>query len=431
MPEPSTDMLLLTAVVPDPSAGCRLVLADACADIAAQLDDVAADMARIIHEGRGPLGDDLFEATTRMCLANVRLMVDMMQAGEKPDRAQPPQEAFEYGRELARRRIPLEALLTAYRVGHEAFWQHWLGHLHRHASDPQTLAEVVPYCSAWAFGYFDAVSGPLAAAFADEAERGARSALSRRSDEARAILRRGCIDERSSSQVLRYELGARHVAFVIWVDDQEELPPSDRALEGLASRVSTALSSGGALAIHLGPGVMAGWTTVASDDLDPIALTSEVRAALVEQRACVAFGTCGVGVEGFRRSHQEAQTARRVATLTRRSVGARVRFDDIALQALLTNDMSETRQFVERELGPMAADTDAMRRLVATLRVYLEEGGSHVRAARRLSVHENTVTYRVKRSAEILGRPVDEGVLRLHVALMLCETLRRSDGDGL
>ncbi len=67
--------------------------------------------------------------------------------------------------------------------------------------------------------------------------------------------------------------------------------------------------------------------------------------------------------------------------------------------------------------------TDTMARLRATLRVYLEEKQSPTRAARRLGIHENTVTYRIKQSEEIIKRSVDERRLELETALRLSEGL--------
>ena len=61
----------------------------------------------------------------------------------------------------------------------------------------------------------------------------------------------------------------------------------------------------------------------------------------------------------------------------------------------------------------------------STLRVFLEEGSSYVRAARRLGVHENTVTYRVHRAEELLGHPTTERQLELRVALRLARLLPR------
>ncbi|MBK5220218.1 MAG: helix-turn-helix domain-containing protein, partial [Thermoleophilia bacterium] len=132
----------------------------------------------------------------------------------------------------------------------------------------------------------------------------------------------------------------------------------------------------------------------------------------------VAAGTPSHGVEGFVLSHREALLARQVAQL-RGDRAARVAFPDLSLEALMIDDVDAARRFVERELGALAEGDDATMRLAATLTVLLDEGASFVRAARRLGVHANTVTYRVRRAEELLGHPVGERQLELRVALRL------------
>ena len=60
-----------------------------------------------------------------------------------------------------------------------------------------------------------------------------------------------------------------------------------------------------------------------------------------------------------------------------------------------------------RVLGPLAADDETTYRVAMTLAAYLQENRSPARAARRLTVHPNTVTYRVNQAESILGRSVD------------------------
>jgi hypothetical protein len=396
-------------------------------EVTPRLGDVAGVMARAIHTASATLTEDLVPETESMCLANISLVVAMLRDGANPEGVQPPAEALRYSRELVHRGLPVESLLGAYRVGHGAFWRIWLEHMRTRIESREVLAEAVAYCSAWTFGYVDAVSGPLATAFGEEKEGWARSAAAQRADEIKAILEGRNIDEQSTSQRLRYELARRHVAYILWVDDMSDASSAEVALEELASSVGRALGCSSPLVLSTARGAATGWASVPPGDVDPVESTKALAAVLAKGRARLVFGEPGQGIDGFRRSYEEALTARRVAALAHRPTGARIRFDDVALTALLTSDLPEAHRYVLRELGPLAADTDAMRRLVATLRVYLEEGGSFVRAARRLSVHENTVTYRVKRAVELLGRPVDEGVLRIHVALMLCEVLRRAE----
>jgi DNA-binding PucR family transcriptional regulator len=112
-----------------------------------------------------------------------------------------------------------------------------------------------------------------------------------------------------------------------------------------------------------------------------------------------------------------------VAQLRGDGNGARAAYPDLALEALLVEDPEAARRFAERELGSLAARDDATLRITATLAIFLEEGGSFVRAARRLGVHTNTVTYRVRRAETELGRPVTDRHLELAVALRLSRLL--------
>ena len=116
--------------------------------------------------------------------------------------------------------------------------------------------------------------------------------------------------------------------------------------------------------------------------------------------------------------------ARRVATLTGRQPGGIVNYEDVALIAIATSDAGQARDFVLRELGSLTEDSDEARRLAATLRVYLDEGSSARRAAKRLGVHENTIKNRIRAAEEHIGHPVTEHVAELLVALRLAVLAR-------
>lgn len=420
-------MLTASAAVPEPSPECRAVLTRVLDDVVPELDDIAVEMAHTIHAAMPVLTADLLDDTQRTCKSNIAVVVAMLRDGLDHAWVQPTAEGLHYAREFVHRGLPVEALLGVYRVGHGAFWQSWLEHMTEEIDDHAILAEAIGYCSAWIFGYVDAVAGPLAHAFQTEKELWVRSAEAQRTEEISAILDGRAVDEQRASQRLRYELGGRHLAFVLWGAETADVYDAGSPFGQVAIAVGGALGAPSPLFMRAGRGVVWGWVTLPDGEADPIAATDELAQQLARAGARISFGEPGIGVRGFRRSHEQALTGVRVASLGHRAVGARVRFDDIALTALLTSDLDEARQFVETELGPLCEETDAMRRLVATLRVFLEEGSSFVRAARRLSVHENTVAYRVRRAAELLGRRVEDGTLRLHIALLLCEVLRRAD----
>jgi DNA-binding PucR family transcriptional regulator len=114
-----------------------------------------------------------------------------------------------------------------------------------------------------------------------------------------------------------------------------------------------------------------------------------------------------------------------MSSLMGRSGGTVTRYRDIELAAIATIDLERTRAFVHRTLGElMHDDDDATLRIVSTLRVYLQENRSRTRAARRLRIHENTISYRIRQAEEILGGSVDSNALNLSVALALLPSVR-------
>ena len=66
----------------------------------------------------------------------------------------------------------------------------------------------------------------------------------------------------------------------------------------------------------------------------------------------------------------------------------------------------------------IADDDDQHSILRDTLRVFLHEGGSFKATAERLTLHKNTVQYRVRKAEESLGRPVGEDRLNVGLALL-------------
>ena len=94
---------------------------------------------------------------------------------------------------------------------------------------------------------------------------------------------------------------------------------------------------------------------------------------------------------------------------------------------MLPCSLSRAREFVQRELGPLAADDDVSLRLSGTLRAFLDEQASGGRAASRLGIHESTVSYRVRQAYEQLGRRLDERSLDLRVAFALADVVRGHD----
>lgn len=83
------------------------------------------------------------------------------------------------------------------------------------------------------------------------------------------------------------------------------------------------------------------------------------------------------------------------------------------MRLIVAGTGGESRQFAEELLGPLLRyDAETQSELLPTLRCYLDSGAQVRATARALSVHENTVRYRLMRIVEVSGiDPADMGGL--------------------
>ncbi|HET6318967.1 MAG TPA: helix-turn-helix domain-containing protein, partial [Chloroflexota bacterium] len=84
-------------------------------------------------------------------------------------------------------------------------------------------------------------------------------------------------------------------------------------------------------------------------------------------------------------------------------------------------DNPELRAFQRDVLGPLEiSDTTRRSEFVRTLDAFLRAGGNHMRAARDLNVHRNTLIYRLERIQELLGGAnLEDPEMRLNLQLAL------------
>jgi hypothetical protein len=385
--------------------------------LSAELDEIAAALADTIHEHLDELDDDMRTWTLQSTRANLGVMVTLMREEADPRSAEAPPEALGYAKEYVVRGLDFVLLQRAYRTAQGVYSGMILERLSQITDDADHLAEAMGYFNAWIFAWIEAIERQLTDVYMAEREQWVRGAAALRAAEVRAILAGAPVDAEAVGRRLGYELDRFHVGYVVWNESAVDSPGAGQALFGemeqVAAAVAESLGARAALTVAQGRH-LACW----AGRREPQHLADLRVPRGAGRGVSVAAGTPAFGVEGFVLSHREALAARRVAQL-RGDRTARVTFPDLALEALMVDDVEAARRFAERELGPLAAGDDATMRLASTLQVFLEEGASFVRAARRLGVHTNTVTYRVRRAEELLGHRVSERQLELRVALRL------------
>lgn len=371
----------LPKIVPDASA-----VAEQLASVEASLRQIA----QCIETGGDPRRDDLAPATAAIARSGVQ------------------------------RNIPLSDLIRSVRLAHEEIWR-WLFDQITGTAPTAGHAKALKLATNWLFAYTDNV--PVRAEHLYEIEReawlsGAAAARAAAIDD---IVDGREDDPQRASKRLRFDINRHHVGVRTWLEATRGYDPDAQttlteALAQLASAVS-----GQSPLLHLaGSTAVAGWLsrpqafTVAELDVSNIAgdicLPDGVR---------VAIGEPGWGIGGFRRTYFEASHAHRFASLLGDRADVVTCYREVAAAALASTDREHAVAFVKRILGPLAASDEATYRIAATLAVYLEENRSPAKAAQRLTVHPNTVSYRIHQAEELLGRPIDANILDLSVALAL------------
>jgi hypothetical protein len=138
----------------------------------------------------------------------------------------------------------------------------------------------------------------------------------------------------------------------------------------------------------------------------------------------LAIGEPARGINGWRRTHREAQQALDVAQLARQT---RARYRDVALLVPWVEDPERGRALVELYLSPLDSQKDGGVTLRQTLRVYLDAERNASSAARTLGVDRRTLTHRLAAIETCVGYRLDSRKADLEVALRLYDLLKRRE----
>ena len=354
---------------------------------------------------------------------NVATLLHVIQHDIDVENVHAPAAAREYARRLAQRGVPIAALLRAYRIGATRF-QYWcleeLGHSTNNA--PLISAAGLRIADLTA-AYIDRVSEEVVSEYESEKENWLRNLSAARAGRVRALLGSERVDLDSSEAILGYRLRQHHVGVVCWTGEAAAINGVLARLEQATAEVARrAGCEGRPIFLPQDESSAWAWLPLGAEDVFPVQVASTFPGG-AKTGIRFALGAVGSGVSGFRRTHQQALGAHAVALAAGPSGPFMTSFADVAPLALMSGSIELVRTWVAETLGSLADDDEHNSVLRHTLRVFLHEGGSFKATAEQLTLHKNTVQYRVRKAEQSLGRPVAENRLQVELALLASQWL--------
>jgi hypothetical protein len=362
---------------------------------------------------------------------SLRQLAQIIEVAADPGQAELPPSTLALVRSAVWGHVPLADQMRFYRLAQDHVWQWMFDRITAVSRDAGDLATALDLTAKWLFVFVDRAMTRANEAYEVERETWMRGAAATRAAAIEDVLGDRERDGQAASKRLRYDLARHHIGVIVWLD---HVPDRGDALSILSASVAEVARSVGAETSITHPSgslAVAAWLTgsrgFARDGMD--VFDDAAQTLGLPKGVSIAVGEPGYDLKGFRRTHIEAGHARRVASLVAPHGGPVTRYRDVAVTALCTADGDHASSFVSGVLGPLAADDEVTFRLAMTLATYLRENRSRTRAASRLKVHPNTVSYRVRQAEELLGRDLGADSLDLQVALTLLPAFGRLERD--
>lgn len=326
-------------------------------------------------------------------------------------------EVVEIAQDFARRGLELNDLLRAIRLGYAVLASALLDAVIEFDRQDTTELRRV---SILMFEMMDNFTGTAASAFLDEQRAREAHISAARLDMVRTLIDGDPVDSQRAARMLSYPLDANHVALIASTD-----PSRSRERVDLRNVVDPVLNHWGEpqakLIIPIGAHGLWAWAAFA------VSIPKGRGALPAYDNINVTVGQPGRGIEGFPRTHREAQAVERLRSVSGSGLAATISHHDVDVEALLLADPEAGQQFATRYLGPLAGADRRITELRCTLKLYLDHDHSLSKVAAIKHISRNTVTYRVQQAFDLCGYQSGESTLRLRNALAIADWLNQSD----
>jgi hypothetical protein len=307
------------------------------------------------------------------------------------------------GERQAEMGVPLEVLLSAYRLAARVVWQEVIGEASRvRELEPATILAV----SEQVLDYLDQISGAVGRAYLETRERLMRQRDRDRNQVLQRLLVGDVADEvRRLAASLDLDLSPPYRVLACWVPPGIDAEPI----------LEAAWSGSRAMLVGDEPGT---WIALVRGDADVARLAGEGARAVHRARGDGADAPPALPLRlGFGPPAARLEDIAGAARRARRAlaVGARLNPEsplhderEVGIFAALGSDPDELRAHVEQVLGPVLHGGRARSAmLLETLEALVGSRGVN-EAAAQLGIHRHTVVYRLQRLRDLLGVDLDD-----------------------
>jgi DNA-binding PucR family transcriptional regulator len=359
---------------------------------------------------------------------NVDTALQIFQHGIDPTRVEAPAAAVEYARRLAQRGARVIDLIRAYYLGQTAILDYAFEECSREVDDPVLLGAMMRHALTVTFAFIDRVTKQVVSVYQEERDRWVFNRSAVRSARVRALLDGDGslldgVDVDAAEAALGYRLRGAHLGIIAWHTSDAYADDALGTLETLAVDLAKRVQGDGR-PLFVPRDESSAWVWI---PLDPAVFPprEHLDEALAngEPSVRLSLGEPGLGVQGFRRTHQQALRVHALALAAGEHCDRALTFREVGTMALMASDLSAARLWVADTLGAMSANDSQCERLRETMRVFLATGSSYTAAAAALTMHKNSVQYRVRKAQELLARPITENRLDVELALNMCHRL--------
>lgn len=358
--------------------------------------------------------------------SNVSTIFHMLQNDIGLQALKPPTAAVEYAVRLAQRDIPLSALTRAYYLAQSMFLRVALEEVEALDLPDGVRLEVVRGIANGIHAYIDWMLQRVTDEYGTEHRRWWSARATTNTAVILKVLRGETVSPQSFTAETHYELEQRHLGMVAGFEDPAGGVEAQQRLDRLVRQVAALLGSTRAPLISAVDRTTAwSWASMPAAQLQQKTRQAIDDVVAGQPGVRLALGGIEAGIEGFRRSHEQAVGAWRVALAASRYRTVPVIADAdpyVALTSILLKDQVASVNWMKRVLGSFAGPGEANAAVRETLRVFFATGQNYSRTAELTGVHRNTVRHRVARFEAERKATMDLDPLEVALALRIYET---------